>query len=665
MAIIDNQENKKQAPQAQAPQQQQPEVKEANTNQPDIGEVKSYFSGASKFMFSDQGTVFGMNLDVINDGLMKLEKTIDEVVSTRISNAKIEIGAIPLDHHNHRLLPLDVMLIVARRRDINAMAVYAVAIANSDDVLTTIQTDEINGRRFNVDMFPSQIFNEKEIKALFVEKAKEKYENEDVIYAGGSILYADQTDFTDQDVVLKILLNAVAADITASFAQESRAIGRVVDLNIGQHDKEEELVCERKIMNGTVLDEYSRPVRADFMFTINSNNLSTAPNGKFNTQVASKEVTSITGFIDVLMVSPQNAANGSPWSSTTSPWDRIQYQDQQGKPSKQMYATNIVFTSLNPTRYQSIGNMVWSLACGVAASWDKYWWVCEGLNPSNQPPQTNIHSVAGLGYEISAALRLQEFAALPVDSPEFNAQQWNDYIQEYFTPRFSFSLEVAEASAGQWKYEPFLRAAYEKEEDVLKVGSANHILLAHTDRLCDGKFLEIYRRMGGSGRVCRTLDRRVTLMGQYHNSVTNTTRSIQDFDRRFLLNLVNGRPEQMELVRDWTMAQVEENLKPEQRIGIQQEIVRQVAAHAKINGYGLRVDFEDIYIHALYEAIAAAGMVLVNRNITQPTGQFYYANYINNSMLDNLGRSIMTQGTQRQSNFSGFFGFGGQGSGRY
>jgi len=117
-------------------------------------------------MFADQGTVFGMNLDVINDGLMKLEKTIDEVVSTRISNAKIEIGAIPLDHHNHRLLPLDVMLIVARRRDINAMAVYAIAIANSDDVLTTIQTDEINGRRFNVDMFPSQIFNEKEIKAF-------------------------------------------------------------------------------------------------------------------------------------------------------------------------------------------------------------------------------------------------------------------------------------------------------------------------------------------------------------------------------------------------------------------------------------------------------------------------------------------------------------------
>ena len=46
MAIIDNQENKKQASQAQAPQQQ-PEVKEANTNQPDTGEVKSYFSGAS------------------------------------------------------------------------------------------------------------------------------------------------------------------------------------------------------------------------------------------------------------------------------------------------------------------------------------------------------------------------------------------------------------------------------------------------------------------------------------------------------------------------------------------------------------------------------------------------------------------------------------------
>ena len=89
---------------------------------------------ARPFTFTGNGGFAGFN--VINNDLMSFEKTLKEVIESRFTVNGIDIGIIPLDRKNHRLLPLDVMLITVRdendsEKSKNLRGVYAVAICKS------------------------------------------------------------------------------------------------------------------------------------------------------------------------------------------------------------------------------------------------------------------------------------------------------------------------------------------------------------------------------------------------------------------------------------------------------------------------------------------------------------------------------------------------------
>ena len=615
------------------------------------GQFSSADYGGMRFTFADQSSVFGHNMDIINDGLMKFEKSLGSLLDNRISTSAVDIKIVPLDHHNHRELALDVMLITACRKNTNIVGVYAIAISKTGEVLGTDQTADLNGRRYVIEIYPTQIFNERGIEDFFVAKAREKVaannQKVTVVYGGGSVLYADETDFNDESVTLKVLMNGLLAALNITYQEESNQTGSVRDLNIGNHDKSEELICERKLLGGVVMDAHSRPLRADFQFVVNSNN--TQGGSRFGSQSVVREVTSCTGFTDVLLVTPTGSA------PSHSIWSRNRFSNSNdSNEATRMFVSNVVFTSLNPTKHQTINNMIWTLACGVAASWDNEWWIRQGLNPRNMPVDNPL-SIAGLGYEINAVTRNGDFAPLPVDHPEFTDEAFYDLVSEYFTPNVLYSLEVMEGSADAWRYEPFLRAAFEQDADLNKPGSYNAKLLNHTNLLTAGLFEKHYRDLGGTGRVVSNLNGRLMVEGSYHNNQTNTRRSLQDFGRLMLLNLVKGSRDSMETSRMWTMAQVDEQLSTEHRVGVHTDIIRQVAPHAEITGYGPRIDFEAVYIEALQRAMIEAGVVLINNNVAAPVGQFHYANYIGSAMIDNLQGTMVRNGSIRAGNGSGVF----------
>ena len=223
---------------------------------------------ARPFTFTGNGGFAGFN--VINNDLMSFEKTLKEVIESRFTVNGIDIGIIPLDRKNHRLLPLDVMLVTVRdendsEKSKNLRGVYAVAICKSTDTLREQQVD-LGGRKFSIDILPSQMFNAPELINLFVTVVKDKYK-EDTVYCGGSTLFVDEVNLKDQSIVLRSLINYLMACVTGASYEKNRRDRKLSDMNFADHDSSEILYCERKLNTAPVFDEANQPIRADFIHT--------------------------------------------------------------------------------------------------------------------------------------------------------------------------------------------------------------------------------------------------------------------------------------------------------------------------------------------------------------------------------------------------------------
>lgn len=599
--------------------------------------------GNSTFTFADLAGGF----DVINDSLMKLESTFNELIEKRLVNSKLDYYILPLDHHNYRDLAMDTILVGVRPKGYEFVGMFAIAIAKSQDILGTDQSVELAGRRYPIDIYPTQIFNERGIDRFFATKMSELVvgDNTMIAFAGGTVLYIDETNLEDSQEMLRIMVNAISAALHTSYEKTMDHTGSINDIDLAKHNKSEELICERKVLNGVVLDAHNRPLRADFQFTINSNNLAQNNGAKFGSQSLVKEVNSVTGYVDCLMVSPTQTGPSS------SVFHRARPVFGQDGNNMEMYAANIVFTSLSPSKHQTLGNMLWSLACGVAASWDGEWWARQGINPNNAP-KDNPLSVAGLGYEINLAQNTGEFAPLPVESPDFTDAAWENILGTYFTGKVIYSIRIPEGGADSWKYNDFVSAAYEQNPN--DANSYSQKILARADYLTSGAFSRHYAALGGTGRPVSAMNGRMFIEGAYRNPA-GQNRSLQDFGRAFLLNTVNGSVEAMEMVRDWTMAQVDEGLETTQRLGIEGEIMRQVLPHAQVTGYSMQLDFESAFIEALQRGMAECGVFLTNNNVQVQSNQFYYATYANGSMIDNMQANLLRAAAPRQNGNSGMF----------
>lgn len=618
-----------------------------------------FLGNAKPFTFSGNRGISGFN--VINGSLMSFEKTLKEVLDARVSVNEVDIGIIPMDHNNHSQLPVDVMLITARRKgehgDKNLRGVYAVAVCKSTDTLKE-QVVDLGARKFSIDILPSQIFNSNELVNLFVSVAKDKFK-EDTVYCGGSTLFTDEIDLKDQGVVLNNLIEYLMACVTQAEFEKNRRNRQLIDMNFAAHKSTEILTCERKLNNAPVFDHAGQPIRADFIHTVTSRDESQNTGSFLDGANIAREVTHLTGYIDLLPVSPNIAglANAmNPWGSTG--YGAAQVTGQQAPvEATRTYVTNVVFTSINPSDSQTMGNILFGLVCGVIASWDNYWWVMTALNPKQQAPNS-LHSVAGLGYDISRMLQLPNFEPFPVDDPKFDDSSWVINLNKYFRPDVVFSLEVGLGTIGEWKYNAILQAATETYDEAIKKGSQNSYLIDLATLLTNGAFTEEYKKLGGDGRVVTTLRDRQVLMGSYYNNELKAIRSLQDFDRRLLLNQVNGQVENMSIITDWTYASVDPSLNTLQRLGIQQDIIKRQAPSAKVTGYGPRVDFDARYIQALVMGMRTAGLNLLNSNTIAPINQAQYAVHINNAMVSNIGAQLGYQNVTSNKSSANIFNYG-------
>ena len=119
------------------------------------------------------------------------------------------------------------------------------------------------------------------------------------------------------------------------------------------------------MVSGVVNDFHGNPISADWQHVVNARQVQQNNVGFVGGSVA-KEVFSISGYTDVVMVNPANTTH------VDSPWARKKLAQST---DEQIFLPVNVFTSLMPTRAQSLGNIIYALGVGIGATFAEYWYI--------------------------------------------------------------------------------------------------------------------------------------------------------------------------------------------------------------------------------------------------------------------------------------------------
>lgn len=584
--------------------------------------------GGTAFNWTDQSSVFGSGMDVmaIGTSLLTVEKALTNIIENRLPKTpEYSVELIPFDSKNHRELVCDVMVIAVKAKDTKIpVGMHPVLLTTSDVKLRTFEST-FNNMKVTADLLPCQLFSGETVG--FLTGRIEKHFGRDVAMAAGTVLFTDLVDLSSEETSLRVLVNSVEACVSAiRSSRDSKDLTTLLDLNIAENRNEQVLVVSTDMNNQNVVDEYEQPIRADFTVNVNARDISR--NDDIAGTSVEKNYSLITGQIDLL-----------PYFESTNE-TQSQYFRSRDTSNRKQFIPNIIFNSITMAGSNSIGNLLTALVTAVDTVSQNTWWASV-LDPFNQP-QDDVHSIAGLGHEVALVDNSIPFGPIPVNSEAYTKEHYMDFLDNYVIPNPSFSMRVPLAGPGTWKTSIFMRAAMESEAERLGEDSANAKILRHAEKLCDGHFLEIYKAMGGSGRVISTLPHRYALGGTYISSRNNgQERPLSDIDRMFLLNTVDGERSHMPMVEDWTTAQIDPMLDAIQRVGTFTEIAHRVAPSTKVTSYEAILDWEAIFLIALREAMMKVGFSVERRS----TGGTRYmgvgsAVYLNNAIVTKLTGSV-------------------------
>lgn len=657
MAIIDTNMKSQlnSALKAHEEKQQQEAFHSQQTETPSYTETKMKNNaqsqgGSSYWGFFGDSSIAGY--DVVDGNLVKLSNNMNELIKERIKRPGAYSEVIPLDVNNYpEHLVSDALLITTKivSNGKEYVGGYAVLVTNSSDTLDKVEDVLANGRRVELEIKSSQFFSDQVRCASFFNRViAETNPGAVPVYAGGSCLFTDIVDIQDQQNNLSVLVNGLAAGLDAIQDEIVRETGKNADINLAYLTNNETLTMSRSLVSGEVIDAHGQPLRADFAFTLGSrvtnNRQGMGSQSKLLTG-GKKEVAKVTGYYDFLPYENTVAQGRSPYATGSDPWSRASNKqmgnvNQNGEFAQDMtsFAVNVVFSGVMTHQYNNLGTRLLALVAAIDANQNGAWWANYAIDPKNHP-QNWKHSFAGLGYELAHRYDLP-FEALPVHSEEFTQAKYDDFIYKFIYPQVVFSLQYDTGSSNAWRLDEFHRAAHETNEEVYQKGSATNLIISACDRLTNGNFTkhflskEVTSQPGFVPRVVmNNMPNRRMVTGVYLEN--GARKSLHEIDRTYLLNQVNGKPENMNLVQDMTIAMVDPTLSHAQSAGLASSVIDTVVSHAVKTGTSIRHDLTAHFVSSLHAAALDAGLLMEYQDTQMPVAgpSAYNALYLNQGLV--------------------------------
>lgn len=452
-----------------------------------------------------------------------------------------------------------------------------------------------------------------------------------IAYAQAGVVFIDKINTNDELQITNLIANSAAACHDAIRKEIAKKEKQVIDINLKNDSRKEDLESTRTINTNVLLDSLGCPVnRTGFEVQFSAKRKQQNNNGNnfiTNQNIASKPIALVHGYVDVKPFVDTSTTGFSTtgntfFSTINSPIVNQQALGYGNVQRKNYFVANITLTNLSQLRNQSLGNQLMTLAVAVdnvindIPGQGLFW--ADMLNPMNQT-KDDMHSIAGLTYEISTRENnLDEFKPMNVHSSKFDDEVYRVFMNQYFSPNSSVSLLVPRNGIDSWKYRTFVKAAYGNEDAI-------NLLLDTANVLTDGTFAEKYKSLNGSNTPVY-LGNNTTYHGTYYNQQLKQRRSLQDISFSYLLNIVDKKAQFFnDFVLPYVKATCADQLINNKdidvaiRLALQKYVIENVASDVEILGISNEIVFEANFIRALVagiqDVLKRTGSCIINRSV--------------------------------------------------
>ena len=661
--------------------------KEAVTNALEThNNAEGNINGHVKFNWLGNHSLASMLFGQSNENILNLIKTMNKVLNEKfdMSARGFNLKLIKIDKTVSSDIPYEFICVVLYTEDpkYKIVGYHPLLIIDSKTKLSDTPIT-INGTNYFHHHVASDLINQELIDNIKKYVAKHvPVENAILAYAQCGILFTDKVNTQDEQHVANLLGNSAAACHDAMRVQEIKLLranqaDSTNDINLINDKQEEKLEVVRTINNNVLLDTLGVPINRtgfEVQFLAKTKNQKDNKEDKSFNSInvnISEPLALVHGYVDI---KPYVDTNGNCFNSTGQFFSNYVGQNNQvngqtlvygGNVPKNYFAANIVITNLSQMVNHSLGNQLMSLAVAIdnLVVDDKihglFW--ADILNPLNQPKE-DLHSIAGLSYEISAREGTidTEFKPLNVHSNKFDNETYKVFMNQYFVRTPTVSMLIPRNNLDSWKYTTLVKAAWENSTAADK-DSLRKLIYDTANVLTNNVFGRYYKELNGNGSIV-TCKNNVVYHGTYYNTVYKQRRSLQDISFSYLLNMVDKRPQFFnDFVVTYAKATTNnvssDNTAATYNLILQKYVLDNVVTDVEILGVSDEITFESAFIVALHSAIKE---VLKNPienksfiNKTSLGNNSYSANYLTGAMV-NINNTFIT-GPSANINTYGYF----------
>lgn len=498
-------------------------------------------------------------------------------------------------------------------------------------------------------------------KALLLEQANRFLgTNNKVVLSDISTIYTDivdnPTNMTQSNVVKEIFRHAWVYATLTSINANNEQNGQMIDLDLLAAHVRNDLQSQKAIIKASrIVDNSGVKVmpdgsvrRQDWVIS-----LLQQPNLKNNNNsllsIGNTTMYKVGGFTEFELVRPnQTQFANSPFDNNTPTND-----------TKIMMSVCVVSNlEFGQKTQPTLGNTVYALGLAASSLTSNYWYLMTNLSPTNRNANW-MHSYAGWGYEIASIYKLPDFVPFPdmgnVDA--YNESMFTQVVGKYFNPNQALAWDIPVGLLDSYIGAHFIKAAQETLDGTTQnQDSSTNLILAHTNKLFGGNFVNVFNQEMAKASiakpmVCTLFNGGRFIQGQYFDQASNTVRSLQDIDRTWFNNRINGDINALDMTYNWLDTFISPNMSQPQKIAQRMNMVKSMLPHSVITGLGVRVTFSNTFLNALTRCMAEYGPTISMDDIN-----YNYGNTNGFTVIDPNLMVSQLAGTQNLFRSNAYYG---------
>lgn len=451
----------------------------------------------------------------------------------------------------------------------------------------------VGNRTVEVQLFPGDGLDSY-LTNFVTEELKKSFDGH-IYNADGQVVPAD-FDYNNKDMIRSLSVSC----LRVLFAELNTVQPNYQIMNLMEVNKDSNLIIDISAGDGKFVDAVGSPVYSAFKvdFSMVNKQTSTAVNSIHSEQNQKQNITSMSGFLD-LVFSPSD-----PSILMNNPFIPITPQTNR---SMQRYAPRVVMTMFDADSVL-LSHVLLGIYSTLALQYNKNW--VQLLRRKAQTQRTPVYDDIGyLNIEANMGGNPGEFGK-KIDTSDFDLFKLNQLVSTLFQDNLAISMDCPDATSETYYSRVFQLAARGN-------ANAHEVIFDYANEMTNGYLSQVMVRNGVSIPNAHPIvnsDCNKILLGRWTDQDGNV-RDIRELTTIMVSNMVGET--NPEVIVDWMNLSIPGFFSSEdERLDKMKSTINFILGDAAtFDGTALRVNFNSMFLMSFIQAVSECG-IIVNNIIT-------------------------------------------------